>query len=70
MYICPISNILRARAISLHSSKIVDKKEILRTVSNTGIHFSSDKAYSLPSVIHFRKYSPSTSMHFAPRVRT
>jgi hypothetical protein len=31
------------RAISLHSSKIVDKKEILHTVSNTGIYFSSDK---------------------------
>jgi hypothetical protein len=27
----------------LYSSKIVDKKEILRTVSNTGIYCSSDK---------------------------
>jgi hypothetical protein len=31
------------RAISLYSSKIVDKKDILRTVSNTGIYCSSDK---------------------------
>jgi hypothetical protein len=43
MYICPIPNGFRDRAISLYSSKIVDKKEILRTVSNTGIYFSSDK---------------------------
>jgi hypothetical protein len=35
--VCPIPNGFRARAISLYSSKIVDKKEILRTVSNTGI---------------------------------
>jgi hypothetical protein len=34
-------NGFRARAISLHISKIVDKKEILRTVSNTGIYCSS-----------------------------
>jgi hypothetical protein len=43
MYICPISNGFRDRAISLYSSKIVDKKEILRTVSNAGIYCSSDK---------------------------
>jgi hypothetical protein len=29
--------------ILLYSSKIVDKKEILRTVSNSGIYCSSDK---------------------------
>jgi hypothetical protein len=40
---CPILNGFRDRAISLYSSKIVDKKEILRTVSNTGIYCSSDK---------------------------
>jgi hypothetical protein len=40
------------------SSKIVDKKEILRTISSTGIYFSSDKV------------GTSTSMHFASRVRT
>jgi hypothetical protein len=43
MYMCPIPNGFRDRAISLYSSKIVDKKEILRTVSNTGIYFSNDK---------------------------
>jgi hypothetical protein len=40
---CLIPNGFRDRAISLHSSKIVDKKEILRTVSKTGIYCSSDK---------------------------
>jgi hypothetical protein len=40
---CPISNGFRDRAISLYCSKIVDKKEILRTVSNTGIYCLSDK---------------------------
>jgi hypothetical protein len=40
---CPIPNGLRDRAISLYSSKIVDKKEILRTGSNTGIYFTRDK---------------------------
>jgi hypothetical protein len=34
---CPIPNGFRDRAISLHSSRIVDKKEILPSVSNTGI---------------------------------
>jgi hypothetical protein len=34
MYMCPIPNGFRDRAISLYSSKTVDKKEILRTVSN------------------------------------
>jgi hypothetical protein len=33
---CPIPNGCRDRAISLYSPKIVDKKEILRTVSNKG----------------------------------
>jgi hypothetical protein len=40
---CPIPNGFRDRTISLYSSKIVDKKEILRTVSNTGIYCSSEK---------------------------
>jgi hypothetical protein len=53
MYKCPIPNSFRDRAISLYSSKTVDKKEILHTVSNT-----------------FSKIPPSTSMHFATRVRT
>jgi hypothetical protein len=43
MYMCPIPNGFRDRAISLYSSKIVDKKKILRTVSNTGIYCSSDE---------------------------
>jgi hypothetical protein len=43
MYMCPIPNGFRDRVISLYSSKIVDKKEILRTVSNAGIYCSSDK---------------------------
>jgi hypothetical protein len=41
---CPILNGFRDRDISLYSSKIVDKKEILRTVSNTNLYCSSDKA--------------------------
>jgi predicted transport protein len=43
MYMYPIPNSFRDRVISLYSSEIVDKKEILRTVSNTGIYCSSDK---------------------------
>jgi hypothetical protein len=43
MYMCPIPNIFRDRAISLYSSKIIDRKEILRAVSNTGIYCSSDE---------------------------
>jgi hypothetical protein len=56
MYIRPIPNGLRDTAILLYSSKIVDKKEILRTLSNTGIYCSSDSSYSLRSVIHFPKF--------------
>jgi hypothetical protein len=36
-YMCPIPNGVQDSAISLYSSKIVDKKWILRTVSYTGI---------------------------------
>jgi hypothetical protein len=43
MYMCPITNGFRDRAISLYSSEIIDKKDILRTVSNIGIYCSSDK---------------------------
>jgi hypothetical protein len=35
----PIPNGFRDGAISLYSSKIVDKKEILRTVAISGIYF-------------------------------
>jgi hypothetical protein len=38
-----IPNGFQDGVISLYSSKIVDKKEILRTVSNTGIYCSSNK---------------------------
>jgi hypothetical protein len=34
VYMCPSPNGFRDRAVSLYSSKIVAKKEILRTVSN------------------------------------
>jgi Fe-S-cluster-containing dehydrogenase component len=40
---CPIPNGFRDTDISLYSSRIVDKKEILRTVSNIVIYCSSDK---------------------------
>jgi hypothetical protein len=43
MCMCPIPNSFRDRAISVYSSKTVDEKEILLTVSNTGIYCSSDK---------------------------
>jgi hypothetical protein len=33
-YMCPIPNGFRDTAVSLNSSRIVDKKETLRTVSN------------------------------------
>jgi hypothetical protein len=36
-YMCPIPNSFRDRAISLYISKIVDKREKLGAVSNTGI---------------------------------
>jgi hypothetical protein len=40
---CAIPNGFQDTAISLYSSETVDKKEILRTVSNAGIYSSSDK---------------------------
>jgi hypothetical protein len=43
MYMCLIPDGFLDRAISLYSSKIVDKEDILRTVSNTGIYGSSDE---------------------------
>jgi hypothetical protein len=43
MYIYPIPNGFRGRAISLYASKIADKKAILAIVSNTGIYYSGDK---------------------------
>jgi hypothetical protein len=65
---CAIPNILRNRAISPYSSKIVDKKEILRPVSNTDIYCLSNKVGTVYLV--FLKIPTSKSMHFATRVRT
>jgi hypothetical protein len=44
---CLIPNGFRDRAVSLYNSKIVDKKELLRTVSNTSIYCSSDNVGTL-----------------------
>ena len=54
----------------MYNRKIVDKKEILRvrTVSNTGIYCSSDRVGTVYN--KFSKIPPSTSMHFATRVKT
>jgi hypothetical protein len=43
VYMVATPNGFGDRDISLYSSKIVDKKEILRAVSNTGIYCSSEK---------------------------
>jgi hypothetical protein len=43
MYICPVTNGFWDTDILLYSSKIVDKKEAIHTVSNIGIYCSSDK---------------------------
>jgi hypothetical protein len=43
VYMCPIPNGFRDTAISLYSSNVVNKKKILRAVSNTSIYCSSDK---------------------------
>jgi hypothetical protein len=62
MYMCPIPNCFQARAISLYSSKIVDKKEILLTVSNSGLrgleitfppHDPSDAGSNPAEVVEF-----------------
>ena len=54
----------------MYSRKIVDKKEIMRvrTVSSTGIYCSSDRVGTVYNKCS--KIPPSTSMHFATRVRT
>jgi len=53
----------------MYNRKIVDKKEILRvrTVSNTGVYCSRDR---IGTVYECSKIPPSTSMHFATRVKT
>jgi len=67
---CPIPNGFRDRAIWMYNRKIVDNKEILRvrTVSNTGIYCSSDSVGTVYNKCS--KIPPSTSMHFATRVKT
>jgi hypothetical protein len=50
---CHVRNGFRDRAISLNSSKIVDKKEILLIVSNAGNYCSNDKVdHSLPTILN------------------
>jgi hypothetical protein len=44
-------------AVSLYSSKTVDKKKILRTVSNTGIYCSSDKVGTVYLLLVPRNFS-------------
>jgi hypothetical protein len=56
---CPIPNGIPDRVVSLYSSKTVDKKEILRTVLNTGIFCSSDKVgtvYPVQYYVYSRKF--------------
>jgi hypothetical protein len=52
MHMCPILNAFQDKVISLNSSKTVDKKKILHTVSNTSIHCSSDKVVTV-YLIHY-----------------
>jgi len=54
----------------MYNRKLVDKKEILhvRIVSNTGIYCSSDRDGTVYNKCS--KIPPSTSMHFATRVKT
>lgn len=67
---CPILNCFGDRGISLYICKIVDRKEILRIVSNIGDYCWSDKVGRVCLVQTFSKIPPSTSVHFAPLVRT
>jgi hypothetical protein len=50
MFMFSIPSCFRDRAISLYSSKIVDMKEILRTVSNAGIYYSNEKVGTVYTV--------------------
>jgi len=54
----------------MYNRKIIDKKEILRvrTVSNTGIYYSIDGVGTVYNKCS--KIPPSSSMHFATRVKT
>jgi len=66
MKMCPIPNGFQGMC----NRKIVDKKEVLRirTVSNTGIYCSSDRVGTVYNKCS--KIPPSTSVHFATRVKT
>ena len=70
MNMFPIQNSFQDRAIWMYNHKIVDKKEILcvHTVSNTGFYCSSDRVGTVYNKCS--KIPPSTSMHFATRVKT
>jgi hypothetical protein len=62
MYMCPIPIGFRDTDISLYNSKIVDKKEILRTASNTGIYCPSDNIGTVYLVQHiFENYTVNTN---------
>jgi len=54
----------------MYNRKIIDKKEILRvrTVSNTGIYWSSDRVGTVYNKCS--KIPTSTSVHFTIRVKT
>ena len=53
----------------MYNHKIVDKEILrVRTGSNTGNYFSSDRVGTVYN--KFSKIPPSTSMHFATRVKT
>jgi hypothetical protein len=67
---CPIPNGFRDRAISLYSSKTVDKKEILREFLIPVFIVQVTKLVQFTYYNIFSKIPPSTSMHFATRVRT
>jgi len=67
---CPIPNGFWDRTIWMYNRKIVDKKDILRvrTVSNTSTYCSSDRVGTVYNKCS--KIPPSTSVHFATRVKT
>jgi hypothetical protein len=54
---CFIPNGFQDRNILLYNSKIVDKEDILRTVSNTGIYCSRDKVRTVYPVQYIFKNS-------------
>jgi hypothetical protein len=69
MYTCLVPKVFLDRTISLYSSKSVNKKEILRTVCNTGIYCTSEKVGTVTQYNTFSKIPPSVTMHCITRVR-